>query len=157
MRDIEARVEKGKKSDTSKLVLRITAAVMRVLLNVVFYVVVVILVIRGTEFAYEFAYQVFGNETVEVPPGRDVQIQIKKNESTMNVAGKLEVSKLVKNKYSFYLKTKLKGKELMPGIFALNTSMTYDEILAVITDHKQSLDYEETIKEETESKKKKSP
>lgn len=147
----KAKDIKEKKALTSKLVLRITGGLMQVLLNIVFYVVIVILIVRGARFGYDFAYQVFSNETMDQPPGINVQIQIDKGEATMNVASKLEVSKLIKSKYSFYVKAKLKSAEIMPGTFALNTSMSYDEILKVITDQKQSLDYEEGTVDENQN------
>jgi UPF0755 protein len=51
----------------------------------------------------------------------------------MNVASKLEVNKVIVNKYSFYVKAKLKKYVIMPGIYTVNTSMTYDEIFSIIT------------------------
>jgi len=52
----------------------------------------------------------------------------------MNVASKLELNKIIVNKYSFYVKAKLLKHTIMPGTYALNTSMTYNEIFAVITE-----------------------
>ena len=74
-------------------------------------------------------------ETVcEAAPGRDVQIHIDEGESTMEIANKLYMNKVVVNKYTFYLKVRLFEKDIMQGTFLLNTSMTYDEVLSVITD-----------------------
>ena len=51
----------------------------------------------------------------------------------MNVARKLEQNKVIDNAYSFYIHAKLKGHSIMPGTFALNTSMDYEDIFAIIT------------------------
>lgn len=122
------------KPTSAQLVLKITSFILRLLLNILFYTVVVIVIIRASKMTYDFSYEIFGQVTASEEPGRDIQIQINKGESTMNVAGKLELNKIIVNKYSFYLKAKLKKHTLMPGTYALNTSMTYDEIFAIITE-----------------------
>lgn len=121
------------KPTSAQLVLKFSVGILRILLNILFYTVVVVLIIRASGITYEFAYQIFGQETAAPAPGHDVDIQIKKGESTLNIAAKLETNKLVKNKYSFYIKAKLKSQSIMPGTYTLNTSMTYDEIFDIIT------------------------
>lgn len=130
---------------TAKLVFKVTSSLVRMFLNILFYIIVVMLVIKAGTLTYGFAYQIFGSVSAEAEPGRDVEFQIKKGESTMDVANKLEVSKLIVNKYSFYLKTKLKESNIMPGTFVLNTSMDYDEVLETITDLNNSIAEEETV------------
>lgn len=134
---------------TANLVFKITSSLVRMFLNILFYLIVVMLIIKAGTYTYNFAYQVFGSVAVEAEPGRDVEFQVKKGESTMDIANKLEVSKLVVNKYSFYLKTKLKEFSIMPGTFVLNTSMDYDEILEIITDISNSIAEEEVVESQT--------
>jgi UPF0755 protein len=121
------------KPTSAQLVLKITSFILRLLLNILFYTIVVILIVRASKLTYEFSYQIFGQVTASEEPGRDIEIQISKGESTMNVASKLELNKIIVNKYSFYVKAKLKKQNIMPGTYTLNTSMTYDEIFAVVT------------------------
>lgn len=121
------------KPTSARLALKISVGILRILLNILFYTVVVVLIIRASGVTYEFAYQIFGQETIAPAPGHDVEIQIKKGESTLNISTKLETNKLIANKYSFYVKAKLKNHSIMPGTYLLNTSMTYDEIFDVIT------------------------
>ncbi|WMJ88607.1 endolytic transglycosylase MltG [Anaerocolumna sp. MB42-C2] len=118
---------------SAQLVLKITSFILRMLLNILFYTIVVILIARASKITYDFCYQIFGQVTVSEEPGRDIEIEISKGESTMNVASKLELNRIIVNKYSFYVKAKLKKHTIMPGTYALNTSMTYDEIFAIIT------------------------
>ncbi len=119
---------------SAQLVLKITSFILRLLLNILFYTIVVILIVRASKITYDFCYEIFGQVTAAQEPGRDIEIQISKGESTMNVASKLELKKIIVNKYSFYVKAKIKKQTIMPGTYALNTSMTYDEIFAVITE-----------------------
>ncbi|MGB8450693.1 MAG: hypothetical protein WCD89_00035 [Anaerocolumna sp.] len=121
------------KPTSAQLVLKITSFILRLLLNILFYTIVVILIVRASKITYDFCYEIFGQVTVTGEPGRDIEIQISKGESTMNVASKLELKRIIVNKYSFYMKAKLKKFTIMPGTYALNTSMTYDDIFAIIT------------------------
>ncbi len=121
------------KPTTARLVLKITSFILRLLLNILFYTIAVILIVRASNITYDFCYQIFGQVTVSQEPGRDIKFQVNKGESTMNVASKLEINSIIVNKYSFYVKAKLKKHTIMPGTYTLNTSMTYDEIFAIIT------------------------
>ncbi|ABX42654.1 endolytic transglycosylase MltG [Lachnoclostridium phytofermentans] len=136
------------KSDSTKVALKITSAVLRVFLNILFYIAIILVLIQAVKITYNFSYQLFGSVSVEAEPGIDIEFQIAKGESTMDVARKLEAGNLIVNKYSFYLKTKFKDYNIYPGTFILNTSMDYDEILDVITDYNNSI-----VKEEDEGKK----
>jgi UPF0755 protein len=138
------------KSATLKLALKITSFVVRLLLNIIFYILVVILIINVSKMAFEFTYELYGPVTVDKAPGREVIIQIKKGESTMDVASKLELNLAIKNKYSFWLKTKLENMSIMPGTYRINSSMTYKEILSVITDYSSSETQEDDAGTETD-------
>jgi len=133
------------KTANVKIALKIASFILRLTLNTLFYVLVIYLVVQLSTEAYSFSYQIFGNVAVDEAPGRDREIQIKKGESTMDVSTKLELNRLVKDKNAFYLKVKFKEVAIMPGTYLLNSSMTYDEILDVITDISNSLEPEEAL------------
>ncbi len=130
-----------------RVLLNFALGILTIGIAVIFYAVVVYGIKKAAGYSYDFAYQLFGDTSVEAAPGRDVKITILKGESSMNIASKLEDAKLVTSKYSFYLKLKMKDYEIMPGTFELNTSMTYDDILQVITDYGQSIDAETTVED----------
>ncbi len=127
------------KSTAVKLTLKITSFIVRLLLNIIFYILVVFLIINFSKSAYAFAYQVYGPVALEEAPGREVVFQIKKGDSKMDIATKLETYRVIENKYPFFLKTKLTEYVIMPGTYVINSAMTYEEILAVITDYSQSI------------------
>lgn len=134
-----------KKSTSGKLALRLAGAITRFILNIIFYVLVVAAVYKGATFLYNFSYEVFGSVARTEEPGTNVPVQIYRGETTMNIATKLETSLVIVDKYSFYVKTKLKNYDIMPGTYILNTSMDYDEILEIISDSKNSIAEEESI------------
>lgn len=132
-----ARILAKKEKEGSRRFLNVTLFLLYILLNVIFYVVVVMVAKKLCTSAYDYGYQIFGNVSVTEAPGNDVQIQILEGESSMEIAKKLEANLLVTNRYTFYIRTKLTiGKEnpILPGTYKLNTSMCYDEILSIITD-----------------------
>lgn len=138
------------KSTTVKLTMKVTSFVLRLLLNIIFYILVIILIINVSKVVYNFAYEIYGPATVDQAPGKEVIFQISKGEQTMEIADKLELYLLIRNKHSFYLKTKLQNSVIKPGTYELNTSMTYDEILSVITDYSQSIIKEDVAEEKPE-------
>jgi len=131
------------KQANAKLALRITGGVFRFVLNVLFYCVVVVCVITFSKSVYNFSYQVFGDVRVDEEAGREVKIRIKKGDSTMAVARRLEQNKIIMDQYSFYLKAKLNKASVMPGTYIVRSDMTYDEIFAAISDVSRSLTQEE--------------
>lgn len=136
-------VTAGRKKDgmTSQVVLRMILGVLYILLNVVFYVVIFLVGKYLCEQTYHYAYQIFGNVSVSEAPGTDVTITITEGESSMEIATMLEKNRIVVNRYTFYLRTKLttsKEHPIYPGVYTLNTSMCYDDILTVITDITQA-------------------
>lgn len=124
---------------SAKLTLKVANLILRLLLNALFYIIVIILTVNVSRAAFDFTYQLYGPVIAEAHPGTDVFFEIKQGEKTMDIASKLELKMLIKNKYSFYLKTKLEKSNIIPGTYALNTSMTYGEILAIITDYSASV------------------
>ncbi len=132
-----------------KLTLKVTSFILRLLMNIVFYILVVVLTINVGKAAFSFAYQLYGPVTKDPAPGKDIIFQVKKGETKMDIASKLELYKVIENKYSFYVKTELQDFVVMPGTYVVNSSMTYDQILAVITDYSQSIVKDENADTDT--------
>ena len=129
----------AKQSQQTKEALDLMGYFLGALLNLVFYAVVAFGIYYVATNVYEFSYQVFGDRVCEAAPGRDVEIHIEEGESTMDIAEKLYMNKIVVNKTTFYLKVQLFEYKIMTGTYLLNTSMTYDEIFDVITDLSNAL------------------
>ena len=145
------------RSSGTRVLLRMSGGFLQLCLNIFIYAVIIYFVVKAVHYTYDFAYRIFGDVSVEEDPGRDVKVLILKGESTMNVATKLETNKIIPDKYSFFLKVQIgnfgidegekKKYEIMGGTYVLNTSMNYDEILAVITDSKNSIEGEVSVDE----------
>lgn len=110
--------------------------IIQIILNVLFYMVVIIIIMRFSAAAYELSYQIFGNVTVSKAPGVDKEIVIEPGDSTVRIATMLEEKGLIVNKYSFLIRAKISVSDrhpIIPGTYELNTSMSYETILEVIT------------------------
>lgn len=129
----------AQKSDGTKIFIDIVGFILHLLLNFIFYAVVIFVIYKVGITAKEFCYQVFGAYTMDAEPGINAEITIKDGASTMEVAAALEMNRLIPNRYSFYLKVQLMGYKILAGTYILNTSMTYDEILEQITNYSNSI------------------
>ena len=94
-----------------------------IILNIIFYAVVVFAGIQICRSGYFFAYDVLGETMAEMPPGTDKMLT------------DLQEKHLIKSKYSFYARLQLEekiNKKISAGVYPLNSSMTYGEIIAVL-------------------------
>lgn len=124
-----------KSSVKTKLAFRVTHGILHIVLTIAFYCLVAFIVFRACKATYEFSYQIFGNVTVTDEAHKyDREVVIAESESTMSVARKLELYKIAKNKYSFYVRAKLGDESIKPGTYILSSDMDYDDILTIITD-----------------------
>lgn len=137
----------GQKRQGTKIAMDIVGFILHLLLNIIFYAIVIFAVYKVGITAREFCYQVFGAYTMDAKPGINMEITIEEGASTMEVAAALEMNRVIPNRYSFYLKVQLMKHKILAGTYILNTSMTYDEILEQITNYANSI-VQELPKEE---------
>jgi UPF0755 protein len=136
------------RSTSGQVKMKMTNFMLRTVLNVTFYVLLIVLIIYISKVAYTMSYQIYGPVRVDKAPGRNIVFDIKQGEATMDIASKLEQKRIIVDKYSFYLKTKIDSVNIMPGTYKLNTSMTYDDILTIITDYSKSLQKQKASQED---------
>lgn len=123
-------------SNQTKRILHLLIVLIQFFLNILFYMAIIMGTVQLCKAAYQYSYQIFGNVRMEAAPGRDVPMKIKEKEGTMELAVRLENKGLVENRYTFYLRARLSTgnkRPILPGSYQLNTSMTYGDILEVIT------------------------
>ena len=104
-------------------------------LKVVLAVVVVMFVYKGATLAYDYGYRVFAEEPVDAAPGLDIDVVVEDGMGPKEIGIMLESRGLIKDGTLFYLQnilSKYKG-DLKAGTYTLNTSMTTEEMMAVIS------------------------
>ncbi len=120
--------------------MQITLNTFRFLLNACIQILITILLVYGIGLlcmqGYRFCYEIFGPVVVEEAPGTEQSFQVTEKDTMWQVAERLEKQNLIVNRYSFYLRTSVMDPQsvvLIPGDYALNTSMTYEDIINQLT------------------------
>ena len=98
-------------------------------------VLIVYVIVRGFSLAYSFSYEVFSDSAKNAGDTSYSVVKIEPDFTSMSVSEQLYDKGVIKNKYVMLAKIKLGeyGRDIRPGKYALSPSMTYDEILKIIT------------------------
>jgi len=116
------------------MVRKIAGAVISISLKMIVAVLVVVLLINVGERTYQFGLQVFNPIPVSQKPGKDMIVIVEEKDSDMDVAKRLESKGLISDAYIFYIQAKLYKAELYAGTYTLNTSMTSEEMLEILSE-----------------------
>lgn len=115
--------------------LSILSGVLQATVVVIFYLLIIVGIKNGAMAVYDFSYEIFGNISVEAAPGRNMEVVVG-NTNPKKVARLLKEKGLIANEYSFLFREKLsttKSRQIESGVYILNTSMNYEEILNILT------------------------
>lgn len=122
------------------------------IVSISFSVLVVVLVIfvlfKAGTFAYDFGYRIYTEEPVSKEPGQDVVVEIEEGMSATSIGKLLEDKNLIRDDKLFAVQMKISSyaKTIRPGIYTLNTSMTSEEMMQIMSA------VDETKQEDTEKK-----
>ena len=102
--------------------------------------IAILVVFRIGQEAYDFGFRIFTEEAMSPAPGRDVAVTIVQGDSTMDVARMFEEKGLIRDSKLFYAQKKCSvyDADIKPGFYTLNTSMTADDMFAIIAGRKDS-------------------
>ena len=97
--------------------------------------VIILVFIKGFSMSYNFSHDIFVDTAKNLKNTEYVNVVIEPDSSTKTIADKIYEAGVVKNKYVLMAKIKINevGKDIKPGVYPLSQSMTYGEILAIIT------------------------
>ncbi len=119
---------------TTRTVLNLTNATLRLLINIIIFSVLIILVYKYAWEAYRFAFRVFGEDPVdniEETAGSEITIKVDKGDSALTVGAKLELARAIHDKFSFYIRARLVKAKFHPGLYTVSTTMSYDDMFEV--------------------------
>ena len=104
-------------------------------LKIVAVVVIAMFIYKGATMAYDYGYRVFAEEPVDAAPGLDMDVVIEDGMGPKEIGNLLESKGLIKDGTLFYLQNILSkyAGDLKGGSYTLNTSMTTEEMMAVIS------------------------
>ncbi len=102
--------------------------------------IAILVVFKTGQKAYDFGFRIFTEEAMSPEPGRDVAVTIVQGDSTTDVGKMLEEKGLIRDYKLFVVQKKCSvyDDDIKPGFYTLNTSMTADDMFAVIAGRKDA-------------------
>ena len=113
---------------------RITLNILSSSLIVLVMVLIVFVLLKAGEVAYEMGFRVFTEPAMDASPGRDVAVRVEKEMSGLELGSVLEEKKLVDNGVLFAIQLRLSAYagKLKAGTYTLNTSQTAVEMIRLL-------------------------
>lgn len=123
----------------------ILGATVQIIVKVAVFAIIIMYVFRAAVAAYDYGYRVFTEEAVSTGEGRIISVSIGSDQSVLDVGNMLQEKGLIRDGKLFVIQELLSENHgnIQPGVYDLNTSMTAQEMLAVIA-------VEPEMEEETE-------
>lgn len=116
---------------TKKATLTIVSVVAHILITLL----VIMLIYRGAMYCYDFGYRIFTDVPMAVEPGTDVTVIINEGYSTKDIGEILQQNGLISDANLFVFQEKLSeyAGEIKPGVYVLNTSMTTEKMITIMS------------------------
>lgn len=119
--------------------------------KVAVYIVLGLVLFYGCSYAYTYGQKVFSSKGMESKPGTDIKVTIKNGTSVKKLGTILEDYGLIEDDFIFYLQSiAFEYKKVIPGTFDLNTSMSGEEIIRVLSTEPQEEETSTEKDKETE-------
>lgn len=127
---------------------QMVTAVFGAVLKVAIAVLIIAFVYRGAVVAYDYGYRVFQETPVEASPGTDVTVEITVGKSVLQIGEVLESKGLIRDAKLFYVQNLLSHykDKLKPGQYTLNTSMSMQEMMEIMSPADEETDATEETK-----------
>ena len=112
----------------------IVISIFSTVFKVVFAIIVIMLVYRGTLVAFDYGQRVFNEPPISEGSGRTITVVVNQGDSVGQIGETLERNGLIRDADLFVVQeflSQYKG-ELMAGTYELNTAMTPMEMMEVM-------------------------
>lgn len=128
-------------------------AVVEAVIKVIVIAAVIMFVFRTATAAYDFGYRVFADKPISTSGGRTITVGIAENADIKEIAEMLQEKGLIEDSRLFVIQELLSAyhNEIIPGIYDLNTRMTAEEMLEVMSTPAEEEDDADTSAQEEET------
>lgn len=128
-------------------------AVVEAVIKVIVIAAVIMFVFRTATAAYDFGYRVFADKPISTSGGRTITVGIAENADIKEIAEMLQEKGLIEDSRLFVIQELLSAyhNEIIPGIYDLNTGMTAEEMLEVMSTPAEEEDDADTSAQEEET------
>lgn len=95
--------------------------------------------------SYSFGYRIFTEPPITAEDGKDKLVRIKKSMDAAEIGELLQEKGLIRDKWLFVMQLKFSeyNKKILPGVYTLNTSMTVQEMMSIMSGTKEEEPAEE--------------
>lgn len=112
----------------------IIGSILELVLKIGVLIFLITLIYKYALVSYDYGYRVFTEAPVSVGEGRIISVEIKEDQSVMEIGEMLQQKGLIRDAKIFVLQERLSAHhgDEVPGIYDLSTAMTGEEMIAVI-------------------------
>lgn len=120
-------------------------ATIELIFKVVIFVFIVMFIFRTSVTAYNYGFRVFAEEPMSLGEGRTISVYVENVDSVKEIGKMLQERGLIRDANLFVIQEFLSENhgKLQPGIYDLNTTMTSQEMLAVMAAQTETEEEEE--------------
>ena len=113
----------------------VVVSVFSTVFKVVLAIIIVMLVYKWSLTAYEYGQRVFNEPPMTAGDGRTVTIVVEEGDGAKEIGATLENYGLIRDAELFVIQEMLSAykDKMKPGAYELNTSMTSDEMMAIMS------------------------
>lgn len=126
---------------------QVFATVFSIVLKVIIIVAAILLIYKGATTAYDYGYRLFTETPVSQGTGREVTVSITSGKSAKEIGQLLESKGLIRDARLFVLQELLSDyhNKIQPGIYTLNSSMTAEEMMAIMSTAEEADETDENV------------
>lgn len=123
----------------------VIGAMAQLVIKVAVFGFIIMYIFRFATAAYDYGFRVFAEEPVSTGEGRTISVYVEDGNSPKDVGNMLQEKGLIRDANLFMIQELLSEShgKIQPGIYDLSTSMTAQEMLAVMSEQAESEEEEE--------------
>ena len=113
----------------------VVISVFSTVFKIVLAIIIVMLVYKWSLSAYDYGQRVFNEPPMSAGSGRTISVVVNEGDTAKEISEMLEKKGLIRDALLFRIQEMLsayKG-ELLPGTYELNTSMTTEEMMEIMS------------------------
>ena len=113
----------------------VVVSIFSTVFKVVLAIIIVMLVYKWSMTAYEYGQRVFNEPPMTVGDGRTMTVIVEEGDGAKEIGDTLENLGLIRDAELFRIQEMLSAykDKMKPGAYELNTSMTTDEMMAIMS------------------------
>lgn len=113
----------------------VVISVFSTVFKIVLAIIIVMLVYKWSLSAYDYGQRVFNEPPMSAGSGRNITVIVNEGDTAKEIGDKLEKSGLIRDAMLFRIQEVLSAykDELQPGTYELNTSMTTEEMMEIMS------------------------